>query len=298
MITFASFVIIVQNEETIDLLKDFTSLMFVSEFDNIFFRLASYGYLGEELHQQAAKITYYEDMMRSTSTGSTSDMERKNKFLFVRFTLIAILSAMFAGWGTVLYKQYSGQIFDKQFPGCGEEYYELAYYELAFKEFGNDKCYGGPFNTLECKYEDGDCANFNTAYPSCNGKDLTHLHNVEEEMGNGSCNMTFAIEQCEYDGGDCCPYNVHQSVLFGDGKCNGGLYNTEECQYDFGDCDSFDREYPNCTLDESSAGIILGDSICDGGAYNSEECGFEYGDCVKGQIGGDVMLSGVCRKCL
>eukprot|EP00554_Chaetoceros_debilis_P008666 CAMPEP_0194102806 /NCGR_PEP_ID=MMETSP0150-20130528/3335_1 /TAXON_ID=122233 /ORGANISM="Chaetoceros debilis, Strain MM31A-1" /LENGTH=91 /DNA_ID=CAMNT_0038789833 /DNA_START=30 /DNA_END=301 /DNA_ORIENTATION=- len=91
--------------------------------------------------------------------------------------------------------------------------------------------------------------------------------------------MMFAIEQCEFDGGDCCPYNIHQSVLFGDGKCDGGLYNTEGCLYDFGDCNSFNRDYPNCNLDDaslisaSSAGYILGDSICDGGAYNSEECG-------------------------
>jgi len=290
VVTVASFMIIVQSEETIDLLKNFTSLMIVSEFDNILFKLASFGYLGEELHQQTVKITD-KDVSRSTSA---SDRERKNWFPLARLAFAAILFGMFTGWGIVLYQQYNGISFDAQFPGCGIENYELA-----FTEFGDEKCYGGPFNTPECKYENGDCTNFNTEFPSCNGDDLVHLHNVEDELGNNNCNMAFAIGLCEYDGGDCCPYEIHQNVLFGNGICDGGLYNTKGCLYDFGDCDTFNEEYPNCILDdellksESSYGIILGDGICDGGAYNSDECGFEFGDCVKAQIGGDIRLHGV-----
>lgn len=281
VITFAAFVITVQNKDTIDLLKDIVSLMVVSDFDNIFFNVAAYGYLGDKLQQQTEKITDA-DPIRLTST---SNRDRKYVFVFVRLAFVVILSVMFAGWGVVFRMQRQGQIFDAEFPECGKEHYQLA-----FDEFGDDKCYGGPFNNIKCKYEDGDCANFNTAFPNCNGEELAHLHNVEDELENGKCNMTFAFEQCEYDGGDCCPYNIYQSVLFGDGKCDGGRYNTEGCLYDFSDCETFNRDYPNCNLDDallmsaSSAGYILGDGICDGGAYNSEECGFEYGDCEKSQI--------------
>ena len=89
---------------------------------------------------------------------------------------VALLSALLAGWGIIFHMQREGAIFNKGFPGCGQENYELA-----LEKFGDGKCYGGPFNAINCKYEDGDCAIFNTAFPSCNGEDLAYLHNVEEE---------------------------------------------------------------------------------------------------------------------
>jgi len=286
VVTFASFVIIVQNKDTIGLLKDFTSLMVVSEFDNIIFHLASNGYLGEELHLQAAKITD-EDII---ITIRTSERRRKGGFIFVRFTFLAVLSAMFVGWGIIFRMQSKGTIFDTQFPGYGKEHYELA-----FKVFDDGKCYRGPFNTIECKYESGDCTNFNTAYPSCNGKDLKYLHDVEREVGNNKCNITFALPQCEYDGGDCCPYDIQMSPSFGDGKCDGRMHNTAGCLYDYKDCKAFNdlyRMYPNESL-INTANVRLGDGICQGGGYDIEECGYEFGDCDKAQISQDILLSGV-----
>jgi len=289
VVMFASFVIIVQSKGTIDLLKDFTSLMVISGFDNIIFYFALNRYLGDKLCKQARKIAGGE---YTISNGDST-----NGINVVRFTFVVILLAMFTGWGTLLRMQRNGDIFDSEFPDCGKDNYALA-----FKEFYDKKCYGGPLNTIECKYEGGDCATFNTAYPSCNGEDLAYLNNVEEELGDGICNMQFAIEQCDYDGGDCCNYDIRQSVLFGDGKCDGGLFNTEGCLYDFGDCDSFHRDFPDCALNDESlisqsyAGIILGDGICDGGSYNVDECGFEYNDCSKGQIGGDIFINGVISR--
>ena len=122
VVTFASFVIIVQNKDTIDLLKDFTSLTVISEFDNILFHLALNGYLGEELQLQTAKIAD-EDRMSTTSSNNRTSNRRKNIGNFVvRFTFVAILSAMFAGWGSILRMQSQGWIFDTQFPKCGKEH--------------------------------------------------------------------------------------------------------------------------------------------------------------------------------
>mmetsp|Transcript_1040 Transcript_1040/g.1512 ORF Transcript_1040/g.1512 Transcript_1040/m.1512 type:complete len:724 (+) Transcript_1040:2045-4216(+) len=286
VVTFASFVIIVQNKDTIGLLKDFTSLMVVSEFDNIIFHLASNGYLGEELHLQAAKITD-EDLI---ITIRTSERRRKGGFIFVRFTFLAVLSAMFVGWGIIFRMQSKGTIFDTQFPGYGKEHYELA-----FKVFDDGKCYRGPFNTIECKYESGDCTNFNTAYPSCNGKDLKYLHDVEREVGNNKCNITFALPQCEYDGGDCCPYDIQMSPSFGDGKCDGRMHNTAGCLYDYKDCKAFNDLYRNCPNEAlvGTTNVRLGNGICEGGGYDIEECGYEFGDCDQAQIGQDILLYGV-----
>jgi len=55
LVVFVSFVIIVQSDNIIDLLKDFTALMVLSETDNITFNLAVYEYLGEGLKQQTLK---------------------------------------------------------------------------------------------------------------------------------------------------------------------------------------------------------------------------------------------------
>ncbi len=48
LVTFISFVIIVQADNIIDHLKDFTALMVISEVDNILFQLASHGCLVKE----------------------------------------------------------------------------------------------------------------------------------------------------------------------------------------------------------------------------------------------------------
>ena len=83
---------------------------------------------------------------------------------------------MFVGWGIIFRMQSKGTIFVREFPGYGKEHYALA-----LDKFDDGKCYGGPFNTIECKNESGDCKKFNKAYPSCNDKDLERLHDVERE---------------------------------------------------------------------------------------------------------------------
>ena len=94
VVTFASFVIIIQNKNTpLDLLEDFGSVMVISEFDNILYHVASYGYLGEELHLQAAQIPdKNEEEAETTSTStntntntSTPEKQRGDGIVFVRF---------------------------------------------------------------------------------------------------------------------------------------------------------------------------------------------------------------------
>ncbi len=56
LVVVLSFVIIVQSDNIIDLLKDFTALMVLCETDNVLFRLADMGFLGEHLSVKAAEV--------------------------------------------------------------------------------------------------------------------------------------------------------------------------------------------------------------------------------------------------
>eukprot|EP01083_Nonionella_stella_P026529 73038_1 len=100
-------------------------------------------------------------------------------------------------------------------------------------------------NTLGCKFENGDCINFNIEYPNCRGDDLV---DVEAELANSVCNLAFAIEECGFDRNSCCSSNYTDSVTFGDGICDfdkDSGANIEECGYENGDCLKYNNFCPN-----------------------------------------------------
>ncbi len=288
LVIFISFVIIVQADNIIDLLKDFTALMVISEVDNVLFQLASHGYLGNKLTNIASKVGDTSITSSNFASESLHARQKRSGLFYVRLVFFLLLTGMFSGWGVIFSNQRRGVYFSQKFPDCENV-------DLGIKHFGDGICYGGPLNTLDCAFEDGDCANFNEAYPLCKGDNLL---NVQIEVGNGYCDLQFAIPECDYDGGDCCPYNITRSPEFQDGQCNGGLISTMGCTYDGGDCDALVREFPECPLDsiaaiDGSSDIILGDGICESAMYAGETCGREYGDCDVGQFGQDILLNGV-----
>ena len=87
-----------------------------------------------------------------------------------------------------------------------------------------------------------------------------------------------------------------QMGSFGDGQCNGGVFNTEGWWYDYEDRKVFNDLCSDCSnelLMKSTVNVTLGNRIREGGGYNVEECGFEFGDWGKAQIGQDILLNGV-----
>lgn len=73
-------------------------------------------------------------------------------------------------------------------------------------------------------------------------------------------------EECGWDGGDCtvegfpdCHVDYPESV--GNGRCDGGEYNTEECGWDGGDCDLY-NSFPDCHVEFPS---YVGNGICNDG---------------------------------
>lgn len=124
---------------------------------------------------------------------------------------------------------------------------------------GNGVCNGGEYNTPECTYDGGDCAEFNKKYPDCRRSDGKY----------GSCSSFNAT----YPG---CKVQIPEFI--GDGEfCDPGEYNTAECHWDGGDCIDFNRKYPNCKVPKP---WYVGDGFCDDNEkYNIAECDWDGGDC-------------------
>ena len=188
-----------------------------------------------------------------TSQSSFRRRYRTPRFLnFRSLILVGLFAPMLAGWAIIITNQINGTYFKEKYPKCNK----TNAFDDAKKHFGHGKCYGGALNSLECDFEQSDCVMFNIAYPLCKGRD--DLINVQADVGNGICNMSFAIPECDYDGGDCCPYHISESPKFGDGQCHGDISITEECGRDNGDCNNFHGAYPECPYRNSEKSSFFG----------------------------------------
>ncbi len=275
-----TFILILQSNNNFDLFKDFTALLVISETDNIVFGLAANGYLGQMLQLKTSQIRNI-SLGESTNNGSRGFFLKNIRLVIFSFLIISMVLI----WIDVIIKQEDGTYFKRYFPNCqAVDMTDKNLFQLAKQHFGDGECYGGSLNTLGCKFEGGDCVEFNLAYPLCKGNELVY---VQKKLENELCDIDMNIAKCDYDGGQCCPLGIMEDPSFGDGICNGGISSTIDCAYDSGDCDAFRHEFPDCPLDqlwkvEGSSEIMLGNGICEGTIYSNKECGWEYGDCDAG----------------
>jgi hypothetical protein len=79
------------------------------------------------------------------------------------------------------------------------------------ENFIDGKCHGGVFNTEHCEFDGGDCIKANQKYPDCPVLILTNKMLTTFDSDN--------------------PFPA-----LGDGRCDGGIFNTKECGWDDGDC--------------------------------------------------------------
>ena len=119
-------------------------------------------------------------------------------------------------------------------------------------------------------------AGSDSLYPNCTVRS-------PDMIGDGRCDGgDYNTAECGFDGGDCDLFNSFPNCTaaipfwIGDGYCHGGDYNTAECGFDGGDCVLFNSMYPNCAVEIP---WLIGDGNCHGGDYNTAECGFDGGDC-------------------
>lgn len=187
------------------------------------------------------------------------------------------LGVLFIGFGSNLQNK-------RAYPECQVEFF----FEWGW--IGDGYCDGYSYNTVECGYDGGDCAEANEklrqSYPDCILEDGSF---DPESFADGRCDGEFNVEGCGWDGGDCdeknkilwntypdCRGGVDVGNI-GDGFCDSGAYNTAGCGWDGGDCVEFNEKYPNCNVTHSR---WVGDGFCDGEEYDTIECGHDGNDCL------------------
>lgn len=281
VILFASFIIIVQSETIIDLLKDFTALLMISEGDNIMFNLALLGFMGGDLSIKAADIlnarfeynSIHEgdedsvgEIETDTKGASARDMCNEHNHLALVFGILYF--GMLTGWAYFVYGQFSGIFGTLKYPLCNVP--------RPFR-IGDGVCHESkPYNTVECNWDGEDC--IVDDFPEC--------HADPDKVGNGVCDNYYPYNtaQCGYDGSDCLKAVAGKPGCFvlypekiGDKVCDRGN-NYTECEYDGGDCLPKRVDgYPECF-------VLYPDEIDNGNCtdyypYNTEKCGYDGGDC-------------------
>ena len=195
---------------------------------------------------------------------------------------VVLLVVIMVAFSFVAILQSSGYYFKQKYPLCKIPNKDI-------QKLGNGICNGGFLNTFQCGFDDGDCIDFNIAYPSCYAV-------TPERVNDGVCHDAYNNEECGYDGGDCCPERDSEQLK--DGFCHAGVFNTAACLYDYGDCDDLRTKFPFCKeydgepiTDENNLPIVIGNGICDHSKeyisqYMTAQCGWVFGDCTSiDQIG-------------
>ena len=302
VVLLTTFIVIIQSDNIVELLKDFTALFVVSSIDDMFFFMADHGYLGP-------------DLSRKTNIAKKISIEEDDRMIrwYLHTFFFLVLSVVFGGWIMIVIAQRNGAYISQKYPFCPLDNVDFVYIGdgqcnfpkgsesnilncgweggdcVTFNDMlpdcmvknpsllGNGICNGGKYNTIECGWDSTDCVEFNEKYPDCNVNDPNKLN-------DGICDSgPYNTAECEFDGGDCIIFNLlypnckveHISWL-GDGKCHGNLYNTAECCLDGGDCVEFNNQYPNCKVEKP---YLVGNGHCDGDSYATIECGYDGGDC-------------------
>lgn len=221
MVLTMSTILIIQNDNFIELLMNFSALYIISEFDDVMFRMVKGGFLfSQDLEEKCfllSEVELHESEDDNSSCKFTSH-------LWLRGASIAVIFvAMFYALGYVHDKQNKGVYFDYIYPNCNiENLGSLIYWELSnakglltnvtkTKTFNRDNINDGHcdsiLNTIECKSDGGDCSWFNDNFPHCNVP-------FPDKIGDGKCDGAFFNELGIYEGS----YNVLECGYDGGGK--------------------------------------------------------------------------------
>lgn len=164
LVTFVTFVIMIQSDDIIELFKDFAAMYFLSDLDNITFSLVHHGYFGSKLQLQA-------DRAKKTIVRETEPPTFKGIAI-----LPCIFSAMLVSMGGYFLHinigQINGAFFELKYPNCGIS-------AQFIPKIGDGQC-DYAFNNFQCIFDGNDCLAYNIAYPNCDSK-------RPMDIGNGDC---------------------------------------------------------------------------------------------------------------
>ena len=142
IVLFASFVIIVQSDDIIDLLKDFTALYFISELDDMLYFVARIGYLGSGPKQATERVEKVK--VKDKVTELCCGIPLRSVALFL------LAASMIGGWAALAIGQDSGRYFNLKYPDCTIPVERV-------RDVNDGKCDGGILNSMECGFDGGDC---------------------------------------------------------------------------------------------------------------------------------------------
>ncbi len=194
--------------------------------------------------------------------------EHSSKMVLISVTTLILV--MYIPWGMAFYQERNDYFARQKYPLCRVQTNNGQIHEANFTSLGNGHC-NTTLNTDICGYDGTDCARLDELYPSCNITDLAKL-------GDGTCDWDVNTKVCGWDHGDCfnarvprC-HKVDNPKLLGNGKCDGGFYDTHDCEWDGGDCvdKSFaERKGEDCSSHPlfvkhwNSMSEKFGDGTCD-----------------------------------
>ena len=219
-VLFVALIVIIQSDDLIGLLRDFSALYFLSEIDNIMFTVAAQGYFGDNLQARTEKVTNVRIMEDETAKNSCVVHRLSRTVLFV------LAASMFFYLGYVVRGQLNGDFVRMKYPNC--DFLNLNRKPL---DIFDNTC-DGILNIAECGFDGGDCEEFNSKYPAgCAVPDTTLV-------GDGFCNGgRYATIGCGRDGGDCdvCPL-VPESDKDTRAVATGDFDNDSSVDIVFGNC--------------------------------------------------------------
>lgn len=136
----ASTVLILQSDNIIDLVKDYTAIFFISEIDDFVFTLAFEGYLGAVLKETTdhAKETCVPDVKEHP---------------FRTFGFMTIFGTMMALWVYVTNNQLNGTLFKENHETC---FNKIVWEDIDILKYKNGEC-DELLNFAECNFDGGDC---------------------------------------------------------------------------------------------------------------------------------------------
>lgn len=280
LVLLVSTLVIMRADNIIDLLKDYTALIVISDIDNAVFLLAKHGYLGNRLQEAADDSEEVE----------VQDQKVK-KWRFFGFAIIVIL--LFGLYSTVIYYQDNMFFLNDVYPYCqlsfaqqnGRNFTIQDLHELSNGKCDNFQGFGANINL--CGFESGECRDLNDDYSDCNpvandlkknvAKELSKPRKALYEYGPSNVADEFmtTLYSAEMSRGNITLIKPYQ---LGDGECDEVL-DTPECSYDANDC--MEKDIGGCDMmyKGDNYKFKLGDGECDI-ILNTEECKWDNGDCL------------------
>ena len=160
-VVVASTILILQSDDIIDLVKDYTAILFISEIDDFVFGLADNGYLGPDLEQGAEDV-------------KDKEVQNAPEHPIRSIGFITIFGLMMASWVYVMNNQVDGAFFKQEHPECFDK---VGGNRIQPLKFGDGRC-DLVLNHKECEFDGGDCLVENVIheadvvfdYPDCDVK--------------------------------------------------------------------------------------------------------------------------------